>query len=73
MSERQSTLFLKTWLDGLTLIAEHDGFIQSIPIVHTVTESLVAGSCVFNKVGNNILRQPAAILVLQEERRVPMI
>lgn len=60
-------------MERLTLIAEHDGFIQSIPIAHTVTKSLIAGSCVFNKVGYNVFGEPAAILILQEEWCVPMI
>lgn len=57
----------------LTLIAEPDGFIQTRPITLTVTKSLKAGSSIFNKVGHDIFGRPAAILILQGERRVPMI
>jgi hypothetical protein len=42
-------------------------------MLHTVTKCFEAGFGVRNKVGHNIFGKPAAILVLQEERRIPVV
>ena len=53
--------------------AEYDGFVDGEPVVHFGMVAIEDDSSVFGEIVDDVGREPAVVLVLQDEGEVPMV